>query len=335
MRAFNLAFGLFTALLLISAAGSASVAAEPLLVLERSIPLAGVSGRIDHMAVDEARRRLFVAELANNSVDVVDLAAAKVVHRIGGLKAPQSVAYLAEQDILVVASAGDGTVRFYRGADFSPLGSLALGSNADNIRIDRITGHILVGHGDGALAVVDPTAQVKLGDINLAAHPESFQIDTDARRAYVNVPDAQQIAVVDLVLRQQVSVWRTPGLAANFAMAFTSEDLPLAVVFRRPAKIAFLAQETGMMMQTLDTCGDADDVFFDARRARLYVSCGAGAIDVIKHGAAGFQRAARIKTAKGARTSLFVPHLDRLFVATRARGTGTTAAILVFRPLPK
>jgi len=314
---------------------TAWAAAEPLLVLERTIPLAGVSGRIDHLAIDEARKRLFVAELGNNSVDVVDLVAAKVVHRIGALREPQGIAYLAEQDLIVVASRGDGTVRFFRGADFSALDAVALGSDADNVRIDWITGHILVGYGNGALAVIDPTARVKLGDIKLAGHPESFQIDTDARRVYVNVPDAHQIAVVDLVLRKQIAAWKTPGLAANFAMAFNGADVPLAVAFRRPATVAFLAQETGMVTQTLATCGDADDVFFDAKRRRLYVSCGEGAIDVIQRGLAGFKRAVRVRTPRGARTSLFVPHLDRLFVARRARGTGMAAAILVFRPLPK
>ena len=49
----------------------------PPLVLERTIPLPGVSGRIDHMAVDLRRGRLFVAELGNGTIDVVDLAEGK------------------------------------------------------------------------------------------------------------------------------------------------------------------------------------------------------------------------------------------------------------------
>src|SRR5471032_3167985 len=86
-------------------------AADPPLVLERTIPLSGVSGRIDHMAVDVARRRLIVAELGNGTVDVVDLSAAKVLHRISGLKEPQGVGYAPGSDTIVMASAGDGTVR--------------------------------------------------------------------------------------------------------------------------------------------------------------------------------------------------------------------------------
>src|SRR5476649_443976 len=89
------------------------------LTLERKIPLGDVAGRIDHLAFDLARRRLFLAELGNNSVSVVDLAEGKVLHRIFGLKEPQGVGYAPSADILYVANAGDGAVHRYRGADFS------------------------------------------------------------------------------------------------------------------------------------------------------------------------------------------------------------------------
>ena len=84
----------------------------------------------------------------------------------------------------------------------------------------------------------------------------------------------------------------------------------------------------------IETCGDADDVFFDNARQRIYVSCGAGSVDVFQQGATGYRLLGRVKSSSGARTSLFVPELDRLFVAARAGyfGLGSDAAILVFRP---
>src|SRR5438445_9968764 len=63
------------------------------LQLEAKIPLGNVSGRIDHMAVDLARQHLFVAELGNNSVGIVDLKERKLLHRIADLKEPQGVAH--------------------------------------------------------------------------------------------------------------------------------------------------------------------------------------------------------------------------------------------------
>src|SRR5512132_3747987 len=54
---------------------------DPPLLLERRIPLADVSGRIDHMAVDLRRQRLFVAELGNGTIDVIDLTTGKTDQR--------------------------------------------------------------------------------------------------------------------------------------------------------------------------------------------------------------------------------------------------------------
>ncbi len=301
-------------------------------MLERTIPLSGVSGRIDHMAVDLRRGRLFVAELGNGSVDVVDLAAGKAIHRIVGLREPQGVGYSPQADVIAVASAGDGSVRLFKGQDFSPVGVVNLGEDADNVRLDTRTGQLVVGYGSGGLAVLDPAGRSVLGTIKLPAHPEGFQLDPGTRRAFVNVPDAGQVAVVDLAAGKQVASWRVPGMKANFPMALDAAGAVLATVFRTPSRLALLDTKTGAATANLQVCGDADDVFFDAKRRRIYVSCGEGLVDVLQGDTAGYQPLAHVPTHSGARTSLFVPELDRLFVAARAGLLGSSAALLVFRP---
>ncbi|MES0041870.1 hypothetical protein [Mesorhizobium sp. M0091] len=333
MRAASMALWLIAAIPLIMCSVGPAAAGPPL-ILERTIPLENVRGRIDHMAFDRVGGRLFVAELGNDSVDVVDLQTGKVSQRINGLKEPQGVAYLADRDVIVVASGDDGSVRFLRAGDLSSLGTAALGNDADNVRIDPSSGHVLVGYGDGGLAILDPVTQSKLEDIGLAGHPESFQVDSKTGQVFANVPDAGQIAVIDLKSRKQVATWKIPGLAANFPMAVDSAGGRLAVVFRSPAKLALLDAATGAVTASLDTCGDADDVFFDGKRDRIYVSCGDGVIDVVQRSPKGLVPVERVATSSGARTSLFAPELDRLFVAARAGWLGSGAAILEFRPSP-
>ncbi|HKU99194.1 MAG TPA: hypothetical protein VJR58_28125 [Vineibacter sp.] len=312
------------------------VSAEPnaSLVLERTIALPGVSGRIDHMAVDLARHLLFVAELGNNTVDVVDVNSGQIRHRITGLSEPQGVAYAGQADLLAVANAGDGSVCLFRGDDFALAATIALGDDADNIRIDPRTGRLVVGYGRGGLAIIDPVRRTVVADIKLAAHPESLQIDPQTPRAFVNVPDAQQIAVVDLRAQQQVASWKVPQARANFPMALDSANARLAVVFRKPARLVLLDTGTGAVVASRPTCGDADDVFFDTKRHRLYVSCGDGVVDVFEDSPTGYRALDSTKASSGARTSLFVPDLDRLFVAARAGLLGSDASILVFRPIP-
>jgi DNA-binding beta-propeller fold protein YncE len=322
------------ALLLFALGWAAAAEAEAALVLEQTIVFDNVSGRIDHMAVDAAGKRLFVAELGNGTVDVVDLQAGKSIGRISNLREPQGVAYIHEQDLIVVASAGDGSVRFYRAVDLKPVKTVALGDDADNIRIDPTTGNIIVGYGNGGLAIIDPKTASKVGDIRLPGHPEAFQVDPRTHRAFVNVPDAHQVVVVDLDAEKRTAAWKTSGLGSNFPMALGETGEPLAVVFRSPPTLALLDTATGAITKRIGVCGDADDVFFDAKRSRFYVSCGEGAIDILSYAEGRIERMARMTTSRGARTAIYAPQLDRLYVAARAGLPGSRAALLVFRPSP-
>ncbi|MCW3476370.1 YncE family protein [Limobrevibacterium gyesilva] len=314
--------------------GGHAAGSDASLALEATIPLPDTGGRIDHMAVDSGRNRLLVAELGNNTVDVVDLSVGKVAHRIQGLREPQGVGYAQKGDLVLVANAGDGSVRLFRGEDLMPIGSIPLGDDADNVRIDPRTGAAVVGYGSGGLAIIDPVSRTKTADIKLPAHPEGFQIDPDKGLAFVNLPDAHQIAVVDLRAGHVSGTWRLSAARENFPMALDRDAGLLATAFRRPPGLALLARDTGATRNEITICGDADDVFFDGKRQRLYISCGSGEVAVLRRDGDTLRPLPSVETASGARTSLFVPELDRLFVARRAGLLGHDAAILIYRPVP-
>jgi DNA-binding beta-propeller fold protein YncE len=314
-----------------SAKVTAQTADVPL-VLETKIPLGEVSGRIDHLSIDVKRQRLFVAELGNDSVGVVDLAVGKVLRRITGMSEPQGVAYVPFADSVFVANAGDGSVHVLRGDDLAPIGRIELGEDADNVRVDTGRNRVLVGYGNGALAVIDPATRTKAADIRLKGHPESFQIDETGTKVFVNVPDARDVEVADLASRANRSL-PTHGAGSNFPMAIDRDAHRVLIVFRSPPTLMALSSRDGRIITKIETCGDADDVFVDPKRHHVYVSCGEGVVDVLDQLEAEYRWLARVPTVSGARTSLFVPELDRLFVAVRAR-SGEPAAIWVFRPLP-
>jgi DNA-binding beta-propeller fold protein YncE len=320
---------LLSASLMWPAALLAQTTAVPL-ALEAKIRLGQVSGRIDHLGIDAKRQRLFVAELGNNSLGVVDLSAGKILRRITGLSEPQGVAYVPFTDSILVANAGDGSVRVLRGEDLTPIGRIELGDDADNVRVDAAHKRVLVGYGKGALAVIDPVGLSKTADIRLKAHPEGFQIGETGTEVFINVPRAREIAVADLATGSTQSL-PTQGAGSNFPMALDGEGHRVVVVFRSPPTLMALSSQDGHVAAKIETCGDADDMFVDRKRRRVYVSCGEGVVDVLEPGEAGYRRVARVPTVSGARTSLFVPELDRLFVAARA-GSNEPAAIWVFRP---
>lgn len=305
----------------------------PALTLETKIALGDVAGRIDHLAFDPTRQRVYVAELGNNSIGIVDIKGHRVIRTVPGFKEPQGIAYEPGTDTVYVANGGDGSVRMFRGSDFAALGSIALGDDADNVRVDQAAHRIYVGYGDGALAVIDPATRARVAEIPLAGHPESFQLVPGGRDIIVNVPDAKQIAVVSRETNKRVAAWPTGSLLANYPLALDVKRGRVLSIFRKPARLQAYELQTGRALSGSDVCGDSDDVFVDAKRDRVYVICGEGFVDTLDASGDTFAHKGRFTTSSGSRTGLFIPELDRLLVAIRA-ARDQPAAIWILRPEP-
>ncbi len=308
---------------------AAILSAQPLR-LETTIPLPNVEGRIDHFSVDVSGQRLFVSALGNNTLEVVDLKAGKVAHTIRGVKEPQGLFYWPETNRLYAANADDGHVRVYDGSSFQLLHEYELSGDADNIRFDPQAKEIFVGYGNGALAVINADLKANVGETMLDAHPESFQLEKQGPRIFINVPEAGNVTVVDRRTRTVKEKWPVTGAKSNFPMALDEANHRLFLGCRRPAKLLVLDTANGKQIAGVDITGDTDDLFYDAAKKRIYVSGGAGSVSVLQQKDPDhYETIATIPTAPGARTSLFVPDFKRLYVARPHRGK-VGAALLVF-----
>jgi DNA-binding beta-propeller fold protein YncE len=307
-------------------------AAPPPLELVQTIALPKVNGRVDHFALDAKRGRLFVAALGNGSVEVVDLAKGERTKSVAGLDEPQGVAYLPETDRLVVACGGDGTVRFYDGEKYEETAKVELGSDADNVRYDAATQRVYVGFGGGAIGVVSAKKAAAVGQAEVGTHPEAFALETAGRRIFVNAESAAEVAVVDRFEMTVKARWPLGGARANFPMALDEEGKRLFVGCRAPASVVMLSTEDGKVLSRTACSEDPDDVFVDAKRSRVYVSCGAGSVDVFERADSDHLKLlAKTDTRRGARTSLFDAASDRLYVAVPKSGDAN-AEIRVFAP---
>ena len=304
--------------------------AQPL-HFEKKIELPDIHGRIDHMSVDTKTERLFVSALGNDTVEVVDLRTGKLLKSIGQLHEPQGVLYVPETDRLFVANGSDGSVRVFDASSYSLLKKLDYGDDADNLRYDSQRKRVYVGYGSGGLGEMDDQGD-KIADIKLDAHPESFRLEKDSPRIYVNLPNSRKIDVLDREKHTVVATWRTDTALANFPMALDEPDHRLFVVTRIPARLLVFDTTSGNIVQELPAVGDCDDVFYDRQRKRIYASGGAGEIYVFQQQDANhYAELARLSTVKGARTSFFSPDLDRLFLAVPRHGS-QSAEIQVFAP---
>jgi DNA-binding beta-propeller fold protein YncE len=292
---------------------------EPL-VLAQTIVLSGVRGRIDHLDVDVPGARLFVAALGNDSVEVIDLRLGKSIGRLEHLNSPQGILYVPLTGRLLVANGRSGRVEMFAGNPFIREATVDGLDDADNVRDDSARGAVYIGYGSG-LAEIDATTGTVALRIKLAGHPESFQLERQGPRIFVNVPSARQIAVVDRDEQMQIGTWHLDDAKANFPMALDEGQHRLFVATRQPPALVVFDTENGKVVAKVPIAGDADDLFYDAERRQLYAICGAGVVDIVKQRDPDqYDRVGRLMTVPGARTGLFVAERSALYVAVPARG---------------
>jgi len=303
------------------------------------IPLPGVEGRIDHMALDQKGGRLFVAALGNGTVEVVDTKSGRRIDEIEGLEEPQGVAYLPDAGRLLVTNGGGDSLKIYDGRSLRPVDEVRLGTDPDNVRYDPASGRAYVGYGGGgdgaAIGVVDVAKGEKVADVGLSGHPESFQLEKKGERIFVDVPESGGIEVADREKGDVVDTWPIREAGDNFPMALDEADRRLFVGTRSPARLLVLDTATGKTVASLDAPGDADDVFYDAKAKRIYVSGGDGTIGVFEQKDPDtYERVGEVPTAEGARTSLFVPETGTFYLAVPRGGQGEEAEVRVYETQP-
>jgi DNA-binding beta-propeller fold protein YncE len=356
----------FLALACLTFPAQFTAAGEPLLQIG-SIPLKGVEGRLDHLAYDTRSQRMFVAALENHSVEVIDLARRRRVHQITGISEPQGLLCLPGRNRLLVCSRGDGTCRSFDTTTFQEGPWIDLGRNADNVRFDSDAQLIYVASGgepgNGLLSAINlvsllPAAQGGQPapphspadfllnqhrqadprmEIQLPAHPESFQLDSPNHRLLVNIPDEHSIAVLRIGTNgfTNAAAWPVTVGERNFPMALDAASARLFIACRTPPRLAVCDSRAGNLLSQTPCIGDADDMFYDANLKRVYVIGGEGFVDVFQlpDTAQEPARLAHLPTAPRARTGLFIPELRMLTVAA-PHTTNRPAAVLLFQASP-
>jgi DNA-binding beta-propeller fold protein YncE len=318
----------FCALTVALVPGQSKPTALSVLKLTATIPLPNISGRIDHLAFDAARRRLFVAALGNDTVEVIDTDRNTRVQGLSGFHEPQGVAMLPEMNAVAVANGDTGTLQLVDASSLQTRWTIDIGGDADNVRYDPAAKQVLVAY-QGGIAIVDPGSSRVVRRIEIGGHPESFQLESQGPRLFVNLPGASEIVTADRAAATVIGRWRTGACGANYPMALDEPTHRLLVGCRRAASLTLFDTSTGKPLGAIPIVGDTDDLFYDSDRRRVYVIGGEGFIDVVQRDGDSLQRVARVATRDGARTGTWVAAQDRLYVAVPSR-RGQTAEIRVF-----
>src|SRR6266568_1385769 len=323
---------------LLALGGSTAAQDSQVLSLEGRVELPNVKGRIDHFSVDVKGQRLFMAGVGNNTLEVIDLKSGKQVRTISDLAEPQGVFYDASTNHLFVACGGDGVTKIFDGTTFKLLGTVKFPDDADNIRYDARSKSVIVGYagakelrkrteGTGGLGFIDASGK-KTRDIVIDAHPESFRLEEQGTRIFVNVPDKQEIEVIDDVKGTVIARWPVTSAKNNFPMALDEAHHRVFVGTWTPPRLLVFDTVAGKQVAALEfgkpgvVNGNTDDLFYDSARSRIYLLNGLGSIDVFQQKDPDtYERVASLATPPSSRTGLFVADWGKLFVAVLQQGT--------------
>ncbi len=294
------------------------------LTLERTIPLPGGKASFDHYAVDNRGSRLFLAAKYNHSVEVVDLNSGKTMQTIQGIGTPHGIVWIGETGKLYVTDGAAGTLNVYSGTPFTFQAKIKLAADADDMAYDPGNKFLYVGYGgsdagevEGHIAIVNTANFTLVKKIDVAAHPEGIEVDAAHGRVFANIADSANVTVIDAKTQTIAAVWKLTKAKENVPLAYDAEHNRLFVGCRTPARMLRLDGITGKEMAHLPADGGADDMYYDAVLHRVYLSAGAGYVDVYQVGdGVSMHALARVRTVAGAKTSLFDAERRKLYLGT-------------------
>jgi len=303
---------------------------KPLLKLVATTPLPGFSGDFDHFGVDLKGNRLFLTAEEHQSVEVFDLHTGKRIQSIAGFEEPHALIYLPDSDRLIVTDGNEkaGMVRLVSGKDYKFLDTIKLLPNVDAALFNPVNKYYYVEVGGGAsqakthlLSIIDTKTFKHVGDITLPGNrSEAMAIDRAGKKMYVNLTGVDRVGVVDLDTRQMVAEWPVPDAHVENSMALDEPNHRLFIATRQPAKFFVYNTDTGKVVTVMPCADTNDDMWLDAARKRIYVTGSDTASIFEQQDADHYRHVAEVPTGFRARTSVFVPSLNRLYVAVSAKG---------------
>ena len=310
-----------------------AIAADGSLELVQTIVLKGKPGKLDHVILDAKGGRVFLANKVNNTVDVVDVKGEKLLKQLTGQAGAQGLAYAADLERLYVGLGTGGFCNIFNGTNYQLLKTIKFADDADNVRYNPRTHLVYVAHAEKALGVIDGESLELKADIELPGSAEAFQLEAGRPRLYLNIPSPSQVVVIDTDKNAVTGSYPLKLAGANFALALDEANHRLFLGCRKPSMVVVMDSESGKEITGVEIPADTDDVLFDAKRKRIYASCGDGYIAVIKQTDADhYELAEKFPTIKDARTSCLDPETGRIYLAVPRQPGKPGPEIRVYEP---
>ncbi len=311
----------------------------PPLQLVRTTDLPGITGDMDHLAVDLAGNRLFVAAEDNGTLRVLNLSNGKLERTVKGFETPHSILYLAKQHQLYITD-GSKDVKVLNSDTFKVEKLIPTTPGADSMAADKkhdvmwvVAGGKDVNMTRSVLTEINTKEGKVVKQIPVdAAHVEALALQPQGPKLYVNVTDKNYLAVINRSTGKTLDEWRIQQAKQNAPLAFDPANHRLFIVCRDPGMLVVLDSRTGNTIASFPAGGVADGVVFDSIHHRIYVPAGAGAIYPYEEIDANHFRAMKpIPSAIGAKTAVLSPNADYLYVSMSPGEKRVGAKVFTFK----
>jgi len=309
----------------IFAFGTGAFAQKAPLKLEHTTPLPELhDGDFDHLLADVEGNRLFATAEENSKVLVFDLRTNKLIHTIDDLKAPHSLLYRADLKKLFVVDGDLGEVKIYETVSFKPVGSIKLREGADASTYDSAAKYLYVVNGgkdaklpNSYITAIDTDAGKTVGEIKMDSNDvEGMAFEKSGPRMFVNVRGNSTVEVIDRTNRKLLATWPISEVAKKpTAIALDEGSHRLFVGTRDPGKLVVLDTNSGKVVSSYPAAAMVDDMAYDGGHKRIYFA-GTEFLDVFQQTDPDhYERIAHVATAFRAKTAIFVPELNKYFLA--------------------
>jgi DNA-binding beta-propeller fold protein YncE len=313
--------------------------ATPALQLASSTDLPDISGDLDHLAIDTAGQRLFLAAEDNGTLRVIDLKSGKLERTVKGFHTPHSILYLPDARELYVTD-GSKSVQVLDSKTYTVKKAIGTTPGADSIGVDPSGGHLFAVTGGkdvsmttSAISEIDTKSAKLLREIPIeGAHVEAMALEKSGTRLFVNVTDKNYLAVIDRPSGKVIARWPIKEAKQNAPIAFDEANGRLFVVCRDPGRLVILDSATGKSIASFATGAKADEVVYDGPHHRIYVAAGEGKIYAYQQADADhYAELPPVSSAPGAKTALLAPDAAHLYVSVSPGEGKTGAKVLVYQ----
>jgi DNA-binding beta-propeller fold protein YncE len=321
---------LLTGIVLAGLAPAADLA--PSMELVQTIVSKGKAGKLDHLALDAKRDRLFLANTSNGSLDVFDLKAGKLLRQVTGQTGIAGVSYAPDLDRVFVGLGTGQVCNVFAGENYAIQKTVKFPGDCDNVRYDAASNQVFVAHDEKMLGVIDAKTYAMKGEIKLPGAAEGFQVVSGQPKLFLVVPSPSQLVTIDTNERKVTGNYPIKAAANGHPLAIDEANKRVFVGCRQEPMVVVLDAETGREVTSIPVPKDIDDLYLDAPRKRLYASCGEGFVTVIRQmDADRYEVAEKVPTASGAKTSYYDAAGSRLFVAVPRQPGKEGPEIRVFK----